>query len=169
MTRGTLKSQYFRDKIEIFIRLFDEHFARHSHWRETWRHTGRRTVPQISLETPPPPHPPESEEKRGEMCRPVIMVAQFLDLKNLSWQRRPFALSNDGRNVWANVLFPSATMHTKVTHANFFLPYLQDCGLLRSRSFSTGVEEGGFCRGGLHSPQGGAIYSHKKGWFLASF
>ena len=31
--------------------------ARHfeSHWRETWRHTGRRTVPQISLETPPPP------------------------------------------------------------------------------------------------------------------
>ena len=32
----------------------------------------------------PPPHPPESEEKRGEMCRPVIMVAQFLDLKNLS-------------------------------------------------------------------------------------
>ena len=102
-----------------------------------------------------PPHP--------------LMVAQFLDLKNLSWQRRPFALSNDGRNVWANVLFPSATMHTKVTHANFFLPYLQDCGLLRSRSFSTGVEEGGFCRGGLHSPQGGAIYSHKKGWFLASF
>ena len=84
MTRGTLKSQYFRDKIEIFIRLFDEHFARHSHWRETWRHTGRRTVPQISLETPSPPHPPESEEKRGEMCRPVIMVAQFLDLKNLS-------------------------------------------------------------------------------------
>ena len=116
-----------------------------------------------------PPHPPESEEKRGEMCRPVIMVAQFLDLKNLSWQRRPFALSNDGRNVWANVLFPSATMHTKVTHANFFLPYLQDCGLLRSRSFSTGVEEGAFCRGGLHSPQVGAIYSHKKGWFLASF
>ena len=103
----------------------------------------------------PPPHP--------------LMVAQFLDLKNLSWQRRPFALSNDGRNVWANVLFPSATMHTKVTHANFFLPYLQDCGLLRSRSFSTGVEEGGFCRGGLHSPQVGAIYSHKKGWFLASF
>ena len=51
----------------------------------------------------------------------------------------------------------------------FFLPYLQDCGLPRSRSFSTGVEEGGFCRGGLLSPQGGAIYSHKKGWFLAGF
>ena len=43
--------------MEIFIRLFDEHVARHfeSHWRETWRHTGRRTVPQISLETPSPP------------------------------------------------------------------------------------------------------------------
>ena len=25
-----------------------------SHWRETWRQTGRRTVPQISLETPLP-------------------------------------------------------------------------------------------------------------------
>ena len=51
--------QYFRDKIEIFIRLFYEHFARHfkSHWRKTWRHTGRRTVPQISLKTPPPPPP----------------------------------------------------------------------------------------------------------------
>ena len=33
--------QYFRDEIEIFICLLDEHFARHfkSHWRETWRHT----------------------------------------------------------------------------------------------------------------------------------
>ena len=33
MTIGTSKSkkseQYFRDKIETFIRLFDEHFARH--------------------------------------------------------------------------------------------------------------------------------------------
>ena len=168
MTRGTLKSQYFRDKIEIFIRLFDEHCSPFS---LTWDVTSywQADCTTDFLGDNPPPHPPESEEKRGEMCRPVIMVAQFLDLKNLSWQRRPFALSNDGRNVWANVLFPSGTMHTKVTHANFFLPYLQDCGLLRSRSFSTGVEEGGFCRGGLHSPQGGAIYSHKKGWFLASF
>ena len=51
---------YFRDKIEIFIRLSDEHFAHHfeSHWRETWRHTARRTVPQISLETPSSPPPP---------------------------------------------------------------------------------------------------------------
>ena len=42
--------------IKSNIRLFDEHFACHfeSYWRETWRHTGRRTVPGISLETPPP-------------------------------------------------------------------------------------------------------------------
>ena len=45
--------------MEIFIRLVDEHFARHfeSYWHlhETWRHSGRQTVPQISLETHPPP------------------------------------------------------------------------------------------------------------------
>ena len=47
--------QCFRDKIVIYIRLFDEQFACHfeSQWRETWRHTGRRTVSEI----PPPPHP----------------------------------------------------------------------------------------------------------------
>ena len=46
----------FREKFEIFICLFDEHFACHfaSHWRETWRHIARRTEPPISLETPPP-------------------------------------------------------------------------------------------------------------------
>ena len=64
MTIETLKSpnprnrnSNFRNKIDISIRLFDEHFARHfeSQWHETWRHTGRRTEPQISLETPPPP------------------------------------------------------------------------------------------------------------------
>ena len=45
--------QYFRDKIENFILLFDEHFARHfeSYWRKTWSHTGRRTVQQ---KLPPP-------------------------------------------------------------------------------------------------------------------
>ena len=31
------------------------------------------------------------------------MAAKFLDLNNLSWQRRPFALSNEGRNVWDTV------------------------------------------------------------------
>ena len=56
MSKSKKSEQYFRDKIEIFIRLFDEHFACHfeSYWRETWRHTGRRTVPGISLEAPPP-------------------------------------------------------------------------------------------------------------------
>ena len=57
ISKSKKSERYFRDKIEIFIRLFDEHFARHfeSHRRQTWRHTGRRTVPQISVETPFPP------------------------------------------------------------------------------------------------------------------
>ena len=56
ISKSKKSEQYFRDKIEIFVCLLDEHFARHfeSQWRETWRHT-ERTVPQISLETPPPP------------------------------------------------------------------------------------------------------------------
>ena len=37
---------------------------------------------------------------------------------------------NDGRKVWATVLFLSAIMQRKVTHVNFFLPFLQDHGLL---------------------------------------
>ena len=49
------------------------------------------------------------------------MVAKFLDLKNLSWQRRPFLLSNNRRKVWATVLFLSAIMHRKVIHVNFFV------------------------------------------------
>ena len=60
ISKSKKSEQYFRDKIEIFIRLFDENFVRHfeSYWRETWRLTGRQTVPQISLETPLPPPPP---------------------------------------------------------------------------------------------------------------
>ena len=67
------------------------------------------------------------------------MVEKFLDLNNLSWPRRPFALSNDGRKVWATVSFRSAMMQRKVTHVIFivFLPYLQDHGLLRSTNFAT--------------------------------
>ena len=59
ISKSKKSEQYFRDKIEIFICLLDEHFARHfeSLWRETWRHTGGRTVQQISLEKPPPPPP----------------------------------------------------------------------------------------------------------------
>ena len=71
------------------------------------------------------------------------MEAKFLDLNNLSLQRwpRPFALSNDGRKVWATVLFLSAMMHRKVIHViffvSFFLTYLQDHCLLISRNFAT--------------------------------
>ena len=71
----------------------------------------------------------------GEVWRHVTMVAKFLDLNNFSWQRRPFALLNDGRKVWVTVLFLSAIMHRKVIHVIFFLLYLQDHGLLRTRNF----------------------------------
>ena len=62
ITKSKTSEQYFRDKFVIFIRLFDEHFARHfgSHGRETWRHIGRRTEPPTSLETPSPKSPPPS-------------------------------------------------------------------------------------------------------------
>ena len=47
--------------------------------------------------------------------------SKFLILTDLSWQRWLFALSNDGRKAWANVLFLSAIMHrNKVIHVNFF-------------------------------------------------
>ena len=48
------------------------------------------------------------------------MVSKFLDLNNFSWQRRPFALSNDGRKVWAIVLSLSATQR-KLIRVNFFV------------------------------------------------
>ena len=74
----------------------------------------------------------------GEVWRHVTTVAKFLDLNNFSWRRRTFALLNDGRKVWVTVLFLSATMHRKVIHVSFFfffLLYLQDYGLLRTRNF----------------------------------
>ena len=43
------------------------------------------------------------------------MAAEFLDQSNLS-----FGLSNDGRKVWAIVLFLSVIMHRKVMHVNLF-------------------------------------------------
>ena len=52
----------------------------------------------------------------------------------LSWRRKPFASSIDGRIVWAIVLFLSAIMQSQEschTCSFFCLPYLQDHGLLR--------------------------------------
>ena len=46
-----------------------------------------------------------------------------------------YALLSDGRKVWATSLFLSAIMH-KFVHVNFFLSYLQDHGLWRSRNFA---------------------------------
>ena len=49
------------------------------------------------------------------------MVTKFLDLNNLSWGRRSFALSNDRGKVLATVLFLNAIMHRKFIHVNFFV------------------------------------------------
>ena len=79
------------------------------------------------------------------------MVAKFLDLNNISRQRGPFPLPNDGRKVWATFLnlsaikresakrrgpiyanlflwklfeiFLGALVHRKVIHVNFSLFY----------------------------------------------
>ena len=69
ISKSKKSEQYFRDKIEFFIRLLDKHLARHfeSYWRETWRHTDRRTVPQISLKTPSP-HPLLGEFQVNVYC-----------------------------------------------------------------------------------------------------
>ena len=71
------------------------------------------------------------------MWRHVTVVAKFLNLNNLSWQRQPFTLSNDGRKEWASVYFLSAIIPRKVIYDNFlrsFLSYLPNHGLLRSRN-----------------------------------
>ena len=70
------------------------------------------------------------------------MEAKFLDLSNLSLQRRPFALSSDGRNVWATVLFEVESCTWKSSTSLFFSLFLtcvQDHGLLISRTFATMV------------------------------
>ena len=61
----------------------------------------------------------------------------ILDLNNLSSPRRPFAVSNDGRVVWATVLFLSESCigQSCMSIFFFFLPYLQDHDLLRSKDF----------------------------------
>ena len=61
------------------------------------------------------------------MRRHVTMVAKLLNLNNLSWQRRPFALSNGGRKVTATVLFLNAIMKRKVVLVNFFILFCQIC------------------------------------------
>ena len=71
---------------------------------------------------------------RVETCdiRLPCMVARFLDFITLSWQRRPFSLSNDGRNVWATVLFLSTIMHRKVIHVIFFFFVFFFCRICRT-------------------------------------
>ena len=67
------------------------------------------------------------------------MAARLRDLNNRSLQRLPFTLLNNRTEVWATVLFLSTIMHRKVMHVNsviFFVPYLVDNGLLKSRNFA---------------------------------
>ena len=65
--------------------------------------------------------------QREEVWRHVAHIANFLDINNLSWQRRPFALLNDGRKVRAYSLFLKAIMHRKVTDVNFFVFFCHIC------------------------------------------
>ena len=99
ISKSKKSERYFRDKIEIFIRLFDEHFTRHfeSHWRETWRYTCRRNVPQISLETPPPPPPDVSQCQMSQLLLAQIdhtlsvMYAIHINIYVDSFQNRATA------------------------------------------------------------------------------
>ena len=62
--------------------------------------------------------------------RHVTMVAKFLDLSITSWDRRPFALLDDGRKVLATVLFLSAILHEKVINViflKFFWVFYHNC------------------------------------------
>ena len=59
------------------------------------------------------------------------MEAKFLNLNNLSWERRSFALSNDRGKVRATVLFLSAIMHRKFIHVNFLDFFFCWCDPLR--------------------------------------
>ena len=59
------------------------------------------------------------------------MVAKFLDLNNLSLQRKPFALSNDERKAWAIVLILSdKIMHRKLTQV---MPIFSFCSAIFAR------------------------------------
>ena len=90
MTIGTLKSPKPRNRNSIsVIKLkflsassMNTLLTFESHWRETWRHTGRRTVPQISLETPSPPPPPLGYSKKNQTeVQPITLLHTFFHRK----------------------------------------------------------------------------------------
>ena len=58
--------------------------------------------------------------QQREVWRYATMVAKFLNLNNLSWQRQPCVLSNNCRKVSAAVLFLSVVIHRKIIHVTFF-------------------------------------------------
>ena len=87
--------------------------------------------------------------------RYITMVAKFQDLNDPSLRWWLFALSNNGRKVWATV-FPSLIMHRKfILHMSvflFLLPYLQDHGLLRNFATMTMWCNNFSFLQGLHAP-----------------
>ena len=68
----------------------------------------------------------------GEKCDVTLPWKTFLDLKNVSKQRWPFALANDERKVWATVWFLSAIMHRKVIGVNFSLLFFSAIYICRA-------------------------------------
>ena len=59
----------------------------------------------------------------GEVWHQVTTIARFLDFINLTDGSFAFTPSNNGRNVWATVLFLSAIMHRNVIHVSFFFVF----------------------------------------------
>jgi len=62
-----------------------------------------------------------------------------------SWQRRRFALSNDGRKVWATVLFLSVIMRRKVLHVNLFAIFCHICWTTVCWDPETMATKGAWC------------------------
>ena len=76
-----------------------------------------------------------SRQLRDEAWRHVTMVTKFLNLSNISWQRRPFAYEG---KIWATILFlSSGKSFTVNVFAIFFFATFAGPGMLRSRNFAT--------------------------------
>ena len=70
-----------------------------------------------------------------EVWRHVTMVAKFLDLNNLSWQRRPFVLSNDGKKIVGYRFVPECNQVQESHTCQFLCFFCHTHGSLRSRKF----------------------------------
>ena len=70
-----------------------------------------------------------------EVWRHVTMVAKFLDLNNLSWQRRPFVLSNDGKKIVGYRFVPECNQVQESHTCQFLCFFCHTHGSMRSRKF----------------------------------